>query len=141
MVDTQSTASQGGLLGYQRTYVISHDEVGEDSRIRRQYFAGPLMQVTPEWKAAVGAALKLRGMTKTALADLIGCDKSAITILLRPSTTVSRLVAAVSAALDVPLPLIGAGLDASDIIEMVGKLAPDDKARVIDFVSRLSKPK
>ena len=55
----------------------------------------------------------------------------------RSDTTVSRLVRAVSSTLGVAEPLIGADLDASDIIELIGRLSDDDKDRVRDFAERL----
>lgn len=110
-----------------------------DQRHKRKYVAGELRQLTPEWKSAVIARLGAIGQTKSWLAEQVGADKSAITVLLRPATTVSRLVAPVSTVLEIPLPLIGASLDESDIIEMVGRLDEDDRAMAIDFIKRLGK--
>lgn len=108
-----------------------------DARHKRKYATGALKQVTPEWKASVIAALKELGQTKTWLADQIGCDKSALTVMLRPSTTVSRLVDPICAVLKLPPPLVGADVDQSDIIAMVGALDENDRALAIDFIRRL----
>lgn len=105
----------------------------------RAYFRGPLMQATPEWKASARAAMEARGITNTELAKAIGCSKSNLTRLWDPSTSVSRVVEAVSKHLGIQLPVVGVDLDASDIIELVAKLSDDDKERVVDFVRRLAK--
>ena len=105
---------------------------------RRKYVGGQLQQITPEWREAVVARLAELGRSRTWLAGQVGADKSAITVLLRPSTTVSRLVGPVSHALSVAPPLIGADLDQSDIVELVGRLDDNDRALAIDFLRRLS---
>lgn len=108
-----------------------------DQRHKRKYASGVLKQVTPEWKASVVAALKARGESWTWLAKQVGCDKSALTVLMREATTVSRLVDAICVALEIPLPLVGADLDQSDILAMIGNLDENDRALAIDFIKRL----
>lgn len=104
---------------------------------RRKYVGGQLQQLTPEWREAVVARLAELGRSRTWLAAQVGADKSAITVLLRPSTTVSRLVGPVSRALEIAPPLIGADIDHSDIVDLVGQLSDDDRALAIDFLRRL----
>lgn len=124
------------MLSSQHHCVILRQLMG-DSRHKRKYAGGALKQVTPEWKSAVVAALKELGQTKTWLSEQIGCDKSALTVMLRPATTVSRLVDPICAVLKIAPPLVGADVDQSDVIAMVGALDDKDRALAIDFIRRL----
>ncbi len=61
-----------------------------------------------KWKARVKAALKAKGMTQKDLAAEIGCDPSAITVVLRDSTVQTRLMPAINLVLGLgepPAPL------------------------------------
>ena len=109
----------------------------DDPVRRRRYAVGRLQQLTPEWQAAVVARLAELGKSRTWLAAQVEADKSAITVLLRPTTSVSRLVDKVTAVLGIPPPLIGADIDQSDIVELVGQLDEADRAMTRDFILRL----
>jgi transcriptional regulator with XRE-family HTH domain len=60
--------------------------------------------VTETWKRLVEEARLERGITRQALAELVGASPAGITVLLRPETRSSRLVDLVSAALEIPTP-------------------------------------
>jgi lambda repressor-like predicted transcriptional regulator len=56
--------------------------------------------VDDEWKNEVRAALKRKGISRADLAREVGVTPSAITVLLRPGTSETRLAAKIARALD-----------------------------------------
>lgn len=117
-------------------YVISQ-AMPDDDRERRRYFRGPLMQVNDAWRERVRARMAELGMNQAELARRIGAERSAITVLLRATTAVSRLVKPVSDVLEVATPIISADEDSSDLLGMIEQLDEEDRKRAVDFVARL----
>ena len=105
-----------------------------DQRHKRKYASGVLKQVTPEWKASVVAALKARGESWTWLAKQVGCDKSALTVLMRETTTVSRLVDAICLALEMMIELRASNRRAYDVAKTL-------LACMVERKSRKSRPR
>lgn len=142
MVDTESTVrqrvSRDRLRGCQQPRVITTQLVG-DARHKRRYPDGPVSEMTPEWKAAVEARLDEWGKTKAWLADQVGVDKSAITVMLRPATMTSRLVKPVSLALKLDEPVIGVDSESNDVLLLVSQLTPESRALAINLLKSLPK--
>src|SRR5688572_29039374 len=68
-------------------------------RVTKPYPTGAAHRADSAWKAKVVARLKEKGWTRKDLAEAIGCDPSAITVVLRPATVQTRLMPAINAAL------------------------------------------
>lgn len=85
-------------------------------RVTKPYPTGAAHRADSAWKAKVVSRLKDKGWTRKDLAEAIGCDPSAITVVLRPSTVQTRLMPAINAALgmDEPPPSVPEDMDELD---------------------------
>lgn len=74
---------------------------------RRHYNSAHKVDMTPEWKDAVRAAMKEQGVTQSELEARIGAGQGSISKMLSPEQNSSGLVSAVTSSLgiDPPMPI------------------------------------
>lgn len=92
--------------------------MADEDRVTRGYFKGKLKQINKAWKDSVVAKMEATGVTPAELMRKIGASKSAFTVMMRESSTVSRMVDAICEALDIPPPIISADEESSELIAM-----------------------
>jgi hypothetical protein len=100
-------------------------------RVTKPYPTGGAHRIDAAWKAKVEAALKEKGKTKKWLAIKVGCDPSAITVVLRPSTVQSRLMPAINEVLGLgePPPTVAEDVDELDAALMRALQRMDEGAK------------
>lgn len=100
-------------------------------RVTKPYPTGGAHRVDAAYKAKVVSRLKEKGWTQKRLAEEIGCDPSAITVLLKPATVQSRLVPAINDALGLgePAPTLAPEQDELDAALMRAIRSMDEKSK------------
>lgn len=101
----------------------------------KPYPTGASHPVDAEWRAKVEEALEKKGWTRKRLAEEIGCDPSAITVVMRPSTVQSRLRVMIDATLGIEDPALGE-LDA-ELLRAIRGLDDASKRHMLALVERM----
>ena len=113
----------------------------DDRRDTQPRPRGRLYSITPEWRRELKAKLAAGGRgAKTRLAEQIGSTPAAITVVLRPSTSGSRLVRPISEALGIPMPSMIARSEQDHRWMRAGRaLSRDDWQRLLEIAESLAK--
>lgn len=103
--------------------------------VPKPYPTGASHPVDDEWRSTVEQALKKKGWTRKMLAEAIGCDPSAITVLMRPKTVQSRLRHAIDRVLELESPVLGE-LDA-ELLRAIRVLDEDSKRHLLGLAEKI----
>jgi hypothetical protein len=103
--------------------------------VPKPYPTGASHPVDADWRARVEQALEKKGWTRKRLAEEIGCDPSAITVVMRPTTVQSRLRVSIDEALDLEGAVLGQ-LD-SELLRALRALDDDSKRHMLALVERM----
>ena len=104
--------------------------------VPKPYPTGGAHPVDDDWRRRVQEALDRKGWKRNKLAQEIGCDPSAITVVMRSSTVQSRLKPAIDKALEIEDPALEQ-LDA-DLLRAVRTLDDDMKRHLLGIAEKLA---
>lgn len=103
--------------------------------VPKPYPTGASLPVDDAWRARVEAGIKAKGWSRKRLAEEVGCDPSAITVVMRPTTVQSRLRTAIEDALELESDVLGE-LDA-ELLKAIRSLDDDSKRHMLGIAEKI----